>query len=139
MARTRRNLEGILARLEGYDRVVEVGIGRRSEVAAALAARGVHVVATDVHPREVPDGVRFVVDDVVDPDLDVYAGADALYALNLPPELHRPTRAVARRVGADFLFTTLGGDGPAVPVERESVPGDTLFLARDGPGTPDGG
>ncbi|WP_255170680.1 UPF0146 family protein [Natrononativus amylolyticus] len=129
MVYSRRTLEAICDYLNGYDRVVEVGVGRRCDVAAALAKRGISVTATDVHPREVPDGVRFVEDDVVDPDLEVYAGADAIFARNLPPELHRPTLAVARRVDADVLFTTLGGDQPAVPVRRETLPGETLYVA----------
>jgi hypothetical protein len=109
---------------------VEVGVGQRPEVAAALADAGKRVTATDVHPREVPAAVDFERDDVVDPDPAVYRDADAVYALNLPPELHRPTLDVARRHDAAFLFTTLGGDQPAVPVERETLPGETLFVAR---------
>ncbi|ELY54015.1 hypothetical protein C493_13233 [Natronolimnohabitans innermongolicus JCM 12255] len=120
----------MLEALAGYDRVVEIGIGRRTDVAAALVDRGVIVTATDVYDRGVPDGVEFVRDDVVDPDPAVYDGADAVYALNLPPELHRPALEVARAADADLLFTTLGGDQPAVPVERRTVASGTLYVAR---------
>jgi hypothetical protein len=119
--------------LARYDRVVEIGIGRRTAVADALADAGVAVTATDIYPRAVPDGVRFVSDDIVararrepGPLYEV----DALYALNLPPELHQPTRDVAAAAGADFLFTTLGGDAPAVPVERVTLDVETLYVAR---------
>jgi hypothetical protein len=127
---TRSSLVGYLSR---YDRLVEVGVGRRTDVAAALVAAGCEVTATDVHPRSVPDGVRFVVDDVVaraagDPGR-LYA-VDAVYARNLPPELHRPTRDVAHAAGADFLFTTLGGDPPTVPVERVTLGEETLYVSR---------
>ncbi|SER26799.1 UPF0146 family protein [Natrinema salaciae] len=130
MAHSRRNLDVILDYLTEYEQVVEIGIGRRTELARALADRGVSVTATDVYDRDVPDGVGFVRDDVVDPDPSVYAGADAVYARNLPPELHRPALAVARDAEADFLFTTLGGDQPAVPVERKTVEEGTLYVAR---------
>ncbi|RQG97487.1 hypothetical protein EA472_19195 [Natrarchaeobius oligotrophus] len=116
-----------------YDRVVEVGVGRRTDLAAALVASGVDVTATDVHRRDVPDGVRFVRDDVVDPDPSVYADADAVYARNLPPELHRPALEAARAADAEFLFTTLGGDQPAVPVERRTVRDGTVYVARTDP------
>ncbi len=119
--------------LADYDRVVEVGVGRRTELAAALVQRGIAVTATDVHAFEVPDGVRFVRDDVVDPDPSIYADAGAIYARNLPPELHRPALDVAREADADFLFTTLGGDQPAVPVERRTIRDGTLYVARSGP------
>ena len=127
--------DALVARLSGYDRPVEVGVGRRPEVAAELAAAGADVTATDVREFPVPDSVRFVVDDVVErsraADLGPVAGADVVYALNLPPELHRPARDVARAAGADFLFTTLGYDEPAIPVRRETLPGETLYVATD--------
>ena len=126
----RATRDALVDRLASFDRLVEIGVGRRPDVAAGLAAAGVEVTATDVRERSVPDGVQFVVDDVTDPTVAVYADADALYALNLPPELHRPARDLARRVDAAFLFTTLGGDGPAVPVTRETLPGETLFRAK---------
>jgi len=123
----------LVDRLSAYDRVVEVGIGNRVVVARALAASGTTVTATDVRSVPVPDTVAFTRDDVTDPEIPVYTPADAIYALNLPPELHRPTRSLARTVGADFLFTTLGGDPATVPVTRESLPGETLFRAKSKP------
>lgn len=123
----------IVDRLACFDRVVEVGVGRRPDVAAALAARGVAVTATDVTPREVPEGVAFVRDDITDPTPAVYADADAIYALDLPPELHRPTASVARDHDAAFVFTTLGGDQPTIPVDRETLPTETLYWMQEGP------
>ncbi|MFC3957445.1 UPF0146 family protein [Halovivax cerinus] len=128
MARSERTT-ALVDRLAEYDRLVEVGVGRRTDVAGTLAQRGRSITATDVHDRPVPDGVAFVRDDVVDPDPSVYADADAVYALNLPPELHRPAADVAQAADADFLFTTLGADQPQVPVEREPLPVGTLYLA----------
>ncbi|PSQ29394.1 hypothetical protein BRD03_00055 [Halobacteriales archaeon QS_9_68_17] len=131
---SRPTTDALAERLASYDAAVEVGIGRRTDVAAALVDRGVEVIATDVRERAVPGGVAFVVDDVTDPDPAVYAGADLVYALNAPPELHRPLRDAARDADADPLFTTLGGDPPAIPVERETLPRETLFRAKRGPG-----
>ncbi len=122
--------EAIAAELAPYGILVEVGIGRRTDLAAALAEPGTQVTATDIYPCEVPDTVGFVRDDINDPAIGVYTDAEAIYALNLPPELHRSVQGVARRVGADFLFTTLGGDPPQVPVSRRMVPDDTLFVDK---------
>jgi uncharacterized UPF0146 family protein len=122
----------LVDRLASVDSVVEVGVGNHPDIAGGLAGRGVDVTATDIVERDVPDGVTFVVDDILDPDHSVYAGRDIVFARNLPPELHRPTLAVAEAVGAAFWFTTLGGDQPTVAVEREQVPGgETLYRARD--------
>lgn len=120
----------LVDRLRRYHRLVEVGVGRRPGVAERLVELGCDVTATDVVSRPTPPGVTFVRDDVTDPDREVYAAADAVYARNLPPDLHRPTRAVARESGADFLFTTLGADQPAIPVAREMLAGgETLYRA----------
>lgn len=135
---TRRNT-ALVARFSAYETAVEIGIGRRPGVAAGLADAGVSVAATDVADDddvEVPAAVSFVRDDVVeaaarDDPGDPYH-ADLVYALNLPPELHRPVRDVAEGVDADFLFTTLGYDSPAVPCGTEAIPGgETLYVARE--------
>ena len=126
----------LAARLATYDRLVEVGVGRRPAVAAALVDAGCTVTATDVFDAPVPDGVQFVRDDVVAraETLDGHPGdpydADALYGLNLPAELQSPARDVARAADADFLFTTLGFEEPVVPVARETVGGETLYVAE---------
>ncbi|WP_097008535.1 UPF0146 family protein [Natronoarchaeum philippinense] len=122
--------DALVERLARFERVVEVGVGRRPGVAAALADAGVDVTATDVVARETPASVQFVRDDVTDPTRSVYADADAVYALNAPPELHRPCAEIARAVDAAFLFTTLGYDQPAISAERETLPNETLFVAR---------
>jgi len=116
--------------LAGYEELVEVGVGRRVEVATTLADRGRTVTATDVVEREVPAAVNFVVDDVTDPDASVYGAADAVYALRCPPELQRALVAVAERAAADCLFTTLGGDPVVVDAEPTTVASGTLFVTR---------
>ncbi|HET7323264.1 MAG TPA: UPF0146 family protein, partial [Halococcus sp.] len=120
----------LATRLARFDRLVEVGIGLRTDVAARLA-KNTAVTATDIHSCTVPEGIAFVRDDITTPAIETYADADCIYALNLPPELHRPTRTVAREVGAEFLFTTLGGEFPAIPTESETLPGETLFRATN--------
>ena len=123
----------LVSHLSDYPELVEIGIGHRTDLAETLVARNCTVTATDIHDRPVPDGVQFVRDDITDPDRSVYADADALYALNLPPELHRPAWNLSQAVGVPFLFTTLGADQPAIPVDRRRLPVDTLFVATDAP------
>jgi uncharacterized UPF0146 family protein len=123
----------IVDRLSGYDAAVEVGVGRRPDVAAALAETGLSVTATDLRERSVPAPVHFVRDDVTDPDLSVYAAADVVYALALPAELQRPTVAVARAIEADCRFTTLGADHPILPATPATLPGETLYTPETSP------
>lgn len=124
----------ICAHLTQFEQVVEVGIGNRPAVARTLAEAGLTVTATDIQERAVPANVRFVRDDVTQPTHAVYAEADAIYALNCPPDLHVPIRDLARSLDIPFRFTTLGADPPAIPVERETLPGETLFRSGYEPG-----
>jgi uncharacterized UPF0146 family protein len=120
-----------VARLRPLDPVVELAVGRRTDVAAALAETN-DVTATDVYDRSVPPGVWFVRDDLTAPDHAVYDGAAGLYGLNLPEELQRPALELAEAVDAAFAFTTLGSESPAVAVRRrETLPAETLFWARE--------
>lgn len=116
--------------LEEADHLVELGIGARSDLAATLVRRGIAVTAVDIEDQPVPEGVQFVRDDLTDPTLSVYANADVLYAQRLPPDLHVVARELARQVDSDLVFTTLGFEEPAIPVERMSTPSETWFRAR---------
>lgn len=120
----------LVDRLSQYEELVEVGVGERPAVAAELADRGTGVTATDVRACDVPEGVGFVRDDVTEPAADVYRDADAVYALNCPPELQGPLVDAARTAGADCLFTTLGADPAVVDATPETLPGTTLFYAK---------
>lgn len=127
--------DALAARLTQYDTLVEVGVGRNPDVAAALSTAGKTVTATDVDEVDVPDGVQFVRDDIVARSERADPGSlycvDAIYALNLPAELQAPTRDVARAVDAAFVFTTLGYEEPVIPVRRETVGRETLYTAVD--------
>ena len=146
----RRALVEELAR---HDRLLEVGVGDRPGVARSLAERGRDVVAVDVAVGErtlaaaretegptITGSLRAVEADV----LDLAGGEsgsgpggiagefDAVYACNLPAELQRPTVALAERLDAACLFTTLGFEEPTIPVRRRSLPETTVYVARDG-------
>jgi uncharacterized UPF0146 family protein len=114
--------------------VVELAVGRRADVAAALADRGLEVLATDLRDRSTPDAVTFVRDDLTAPTVAHYADATLLFARNLPAELQGPAASLATRVDAPLYFTVLGAEEPIVPVERESVREGTLYRAIGGPG-----
>ncbi|MFB6266212.1 MAG: UPF0146 family protein [Halodesulfurarchaeum sp.] len=118
--------------LAPYGRLVEVGIGERPGLAADLVARGATVTATDIESRSVPEGISFVRDDITDPRRSIYRDAEAIYARRLPPELQRPTLSVSRAVGADLLFTTLGGDSTVIPATPRSVVEGTVFVSERG-------
>ncbi|QAU12913.1 hypothetical protein EKH57_09355 [Halorubrum sp. BOL3-1] len=156
----------LTAALDGYERVIEVGIGRRPGVALALADRGREVVAVDVEMSDTArdaasetegaggGSLRTVTADVTAlatadggravgralgfgaeasdiGDASDATGVDAVYARNLPAELQSPTVALAERLDAACLFTTLGFEEPVVDVRRRSAEsGPVVYVAR---------
>jgi len=97
-----------------YSRAVEVGIGHNTTAAEILHSAGVLVRATDI--RELPAGpIPVTVDDVFDPTISLYEGADVIYAVRPAIEMIPPLIALARRAGTDLVVYHLGfetyGDG----------------------------
>ncbi|PSQ42225.1 hypothetical protein BRD17_09170 [Halobacteriales archaeon SW_7_68_16] len=121
----------LAARLVAHDRLVEVGVGTRIAVADLLADRGVAVTATDVVDRSVPATVGFVRDDVTAPDLDIYRGVEAIYALRCPPDLQPALARLGRRLDTTVLITTLGADPVVVPTTPECVGPTTVHRVTD--------
>ncbi len=91
-------------------KVVEVGIGRFTAVAELLAKRSFEVVATDIVKRNVPEGCKFYLDDITNPNLEIYEGVSLIYSLRPPPELFSAILKVSQKVGADCLIKPLYGD-----------------------------
>ena len=157
----------LVAALDPYARLIEIGVGRRPDVARALADRGRGVVAVDVEVSDAArdastetrssnvGSLRVVTADVTalatsDGDREIRdalgldasgeaaadaskapTGVDAVYARNLPAELQRPTVALAERLDAACLFTTLGFEEPVVDVRRRSrESGTVVYVAR---------
>ena len=110
--------------------MVEIGIGRRTDMAIALSTAGVEVTATDITRQWVPQGIEFFIDDLTDPTLSRYTGAELVYARRLPEELHRPAATLARQCDTDLYFTTLGFEQPIVPVSRITTPESTWYQIR---------
>lgn len=122
-------LRYLTANYEG--KAVEVGVGDRSETAGELSRRGFTVVCTDVRERETPDEVEFVVDDVQDPGLSVYRGADVVYSVRPPYELHRHLREVADEVDADLVMKPLGNEPTPLTHDLVNVDGEALYVVRN--------
>jgi uncharacterized UPF0146 family protein len=102
-------VEGLIEYLSGnYKKVAEIGIGRYPRVALALQARSLQVVATDIQPEFVGLPVEF--DDIRSPRLDLYEGAQAIYAVRPPPELLPSLKVLAKTLAIDLLIKPLAGE-----------------------------
>ena len=91
-----------------YKKVVEIGIGRYPRVALALLGRGLQVAATDIQPQFV--GLPVTFDDIRSPRLDLYEGAQVIYAVHPPPELLPFLKVLARKLAVDLVVKPLAGE-----------------------------
>lgn len=89
--------------------VVEVGIGKKWDIATQLSAEGFKVIATDVMDID-PRGFDFVKDDITNPDMRFYRIAGLIYSIRPPPELFPSIIGVARSACADCLIRPLGNE-----------------------------
>ena len=91
-----------------YRNAVEVGVGRNPDAAVIIRAAGISIRCTDVHAIGMPDGIAFTIDDVFEPDLPFYRGADVIYSIRPAIEMVPSLITLAERVGCDLLVYHLG-------------------------------
>lgn len=117
--------------LAGVDTAIEVGIGARPGLAAALQEAGVSVTAVDLKDRAVPPGVTFIQGDIrSDRTVEALPPPDLVYARRLPEELQPGVARLAEQLEAPLYFTTLGFEYPVLPVERVPTGGVTWYRHR---------
>jgi uncharacterized UPF0146 family protein len=98
-----------------YRNAVEVGIGQNTTAAAILQEAGVLKCCTDIRDFGLAGQLPFSRDDIFDPDIHLYNGADAIYSIRPAIEMIPPLIAIAFRIDCDLVVYHLGfetyGDG----------------------------
>jgi uncharacterized UPF0146 family protein len=105
--------EYIAEKYPSAKKIVEVGVGKVPDVAIALerVLPNCEIIVTDVVEGTGLSGrVKFVRDDITEPNLGIYEGAMLIYSVRPPPELQPYLHRVARKVGADLLIKPLTGE-----------------------------
>jgi uncharacterized UPF0146 family protein len=95
--------------LKNYsDKVVEVGVGGRPEVALLLKDM-IEIVVTDIIDLEYA-GLRFFRDDIFDPNIGIYKNASLIYSIRPPIDIQEAMANIAEEVGADLLIRPFGNE-----------------------------
>jgi uncharacterized UPF0146 family protein len=98
-----------------YHCAVEVGVGANMDCVRMMQDAGKEVRCTDIRPVLAAPGITLRIDDIFEPDLTFYQGADVIYAIRPGVEMVPPLMNLASRIGADLLVYHLGfemyGDG----------------------------
>ncbi len=97
-------VEFVINNYKDAEKIVEVGVGSRSEVLEELDKElNAQVIGTDIKSSD----LKILVDDITNPSLEIYKDAELIYTLRLPIELHPYAEEVAKRAGSDLIIKPL--------------------------------
>ncbi len=96
--------EYIIANYIDASLIIEVGVGGFPLVALTLQEHlNMDIIMTDIKPYH----KQVVLDDITDPDLNIYNDATLIYSIRPPEELQKHIKLVAETVGADLIIKPL--------------------------------
>ncbi len=122
--------EFIIKRYCKANKIVEVGVGKKPQTALKLSkALNAEIIVTDVKPEVIAPltkekKIKAIIDDVFNPNLEIYKGANLIYAIRPNPEVQGQVVNIALRVGADALLKTLNDEWHEVtqtPMKHQTV------------------
>jgi uncharacterized UPF0146 family protein len=105
--------EYIAEKYPAAKKIVEVGVGKVPDVAIALQRLlpNCEVIVTDVAEQtELSRRIKFVRDDITEPNLSIYQGAVLIYSVRPPTELQPYLHGVAQKVNADLVIKPLASE-----------------------------
>lgn len=112
-----KRIELLIARFIScrYSDVVEIGVGKNPDAAYYIKEHGLNVRCNDIIPRELRYDIEYHNDDVFDPDLSLYKGADLIYSIRPGIEMVPAMIRIAEEIDCDLIVYHLGqeiyGDG----------------------------
>ncbi len=110
-------------------KVVEVGSGSFFKIALELQKRGFDVICTDIRNTETPEGIKFFVDDVTNPRVEIYRNSSLIYSIRPPYELFKAIHSLSREVGADCIIKPLHDEIPE-DFSLINYRGDFFYLSK---------
>lgn len=105
-----KHIEEAIGRFIGmrYRRCVEVGYGGNIVAASIIQRMGGSILCVDRKSFPPAGTIRTAVDDITDPDLRLYRGADCIYAIRPGIEMMPDLIELAATFGSDLLIYHLG-------------------------------
>jgi uncharacterized UPF0146 family protein len=96
--------EYIISNYKNASLIVEVGVGNFPLVAITLQEHlNMDIIMTDIKPYH----ANVVVDDITNPNLNIYRDASLIYSIRPPEELQHHIKLVAEDVCADLIIKPL--------------------------------
>ncbi|WP_456321919.1 UPF0146 family protein [Palaeococcus sp. (in: euryarchaeotes)] len=112
-------------------RIAEIGVGFNFKVALKLKELGLDVFVVDwnkkaiVKAREL--GLEAYVDDVFKPNLRVYRGVKAIYAIRPTPEIIKPILTLSKKLGVPLYILPFSLDEMPRELRLENYKGLAIY------------
>ncbi len=93
-------------------KIVEIGIGKSFHTAEFLKEKipNCELISTDMRELEVPNGIEFYQDDITSPKKSIYQGAELIFSIRPPTELHSFLESISKEVKSDLLIKPLSSE-----------------------------
>ena len=112
MKELEKTAEWISKNYTSAEKIVEVGVGRVTRVLEELSRKmpETELIATDIREVTVPDGVKFVRDDIMDPKMEVYESAALVYSMRPPAEFYPLLSKIGEKTGSDLMVNPVSSE-----------------------------
>ncbi len=85
-------------------KIVEIGVGKFDDVYQYLKRNeNIHIIKTDILPND----NEVIVDDVTNPNMDLYKDTDIIYSIRPPSELQPHIIKLSQKVNAHLIIKPL--------------------------------
>ncbi len=118
--------EYIIRNYADAEKIVEVGVGKYTEVIDALRK----ALLCEVVGVDIAGGSGIVRDDVFSPSFDIYRGATLIYSIRPEPELVPQLKKLARAVGSDLIVRPLATDFVDSEFRLVNYKGEFFYVLR---------
>ena len=93
-------------------KIAEVGVGKFSLISDILQNEdNITLIRTDIRPAD----ASVIADDIINPDLNLYEGADMIYSIRPPSELQPHLVNLAEKVGSQLVIKPLTNEDLNTP------------------------
>ncbi|MDK2790820.1 MAG: uncharacterized protein PWP15_1329 [Methanothermococcus sp.] len=116
----------------GKPKIIEIGVGFYFEVAKKLKENGANITVVDANEKAIEEArnqlLNGVVDDIFNPNMDIYRGSDLIYSIRPPRDLQPFIYDIAKKVSCDLIIKPLHGEQPIECLKLINYKGNPLYI-----------
>ena len=111
-------------------KIAEIGVGKFDGIAESLSEReNITVIKTDILPKD----ESIIMDDVTNPNIDLYKDVDIIYSIRPPSELQPYLVKLAQRIDSQLIIKPLTNEDlntPRVKMKLKNFGKASFYILR---------